>query len=384
MARSQAKTVDSLKASLPSLHEARKDITAEQSMVVLRIMTVVYDIMSPDPSWFVHAVQKASQSTGISDHQIREIWSHYERTGLFYETLREPPVLPPDAVKLHEAALEYIDHTLPILASRGTVLSNKGVVELLRLEFGIEFTRYHVKQMTDELGYRYGRVPQDWTVGMKSERRQRQLLLHLLMLDQALAEVEAGKAVILFTDQTFIDTCAHMRFGLWKPGATHAYFPKGTGVRVAHMHALTCYSLLAVNSVDEKPIFPPRCDDVPGFRASEDALTAELTFDLKRKKSGGVEEKAEKPGFSAEVCVLLFFACASQHRLPAFMAGLRKLGYPPTSARCPRNLACADEAVCVHGQLLGSHGARRVKVLAINWHWAHPSVEPRGPASRGL
>ena len=302
--RSQAKTIASLKASFTPLHEPRKDITEAQSRAALRIMAVVYELIGPGGSWFVRAVEQAAESTGICENQVRAIWEHYEHTGEFYETPREAPEPSPEATRLHEVARDYLERTLPTLASRGIVLPKKGVINLLRAEFNIEFTPYHVKQLMDELGYRYGRVPQDWTVGMKSERRQRQLMLHLIMLDKVLAEVEAGKAILLFTDQSFIDTCTHMRWGYWNPGKTHARFPKGTGVRVAHMHALTCYGLLAVNRDDGKPVSPPPSDDIAGRRASEDALTAELTFDLKRKKGAGGEDKEEKPGFSAEVRVL--------------------------------------------------------------------------------
>jgi hypothetical protein len=301
--RSEARAIASLNKTLPPVHEANKDITAEQSQTALRIMAVVFEIMGRDPSWRPRAYEFASRGTGICERQVRDIWDHYYSTGEFYETLREARIPSPAAASLHAAARDYIERKLPILATKGVVLSHKGVIDLLQSEFGVEFTEYHVKQITDELGYQYGKVPQDWTVGMKSDRRQRQLLLHLLMLDQAMAEVKAGTAVILFTDQTFIDTCSHQRYGLWKPGVTQASFPKGTGVRVAHMHALTCYGLLAVNGDDGKPVLPPKSDETAGHRASEDALTGELTFDLKKKKGVPGEEKVEKPGFSAEVGV---------------------------------------------------------------------------------
>ena len=137
-------------------------------------------------------------------------------------------------------------------------------------------------------------------MGLRSPRRQRQLLLHLLMLDKAQAEVDAGTAIFRFTDQSCIDTLTHIRYGCSKPGMS-CRFPKGTGVRVAHMHALTAYGLLAVNDTDGKPIYPPETDQIRGERATTIALTAELTFDLKRKGEA-TEDVDEKAGFSATVC----------------------------------------------------------------------------------
>ena len=170
---------------------------------------------------------------------------------------------------------------------------------MLKAEFGVDFTKYHVRQIASEAGYQYKKGKQDWAIGMKSERRQRQLLIHLLMLDQALKDVNAGITILMFTDQSFIDTCAHTREGYIKEGMPVRY-PKGTGVRIAHMHALTEYGLLAVNAPEGQPIAPPSASDgVAGQRASEGAKTSELTFDLKKATSAA--EKDEKPGFSAEV-----------------------------------------------------------------------------------
>lgn len=50
LASSHEKTVASLMATLPPLNEAHKDITAAKSRTALRIITVVFEIMNPDPS----------------------------------------------------------------------------------------------------------------------------------------------------------------------------------------------------------------------------------------------------------------------------------------------------------------------------------------------
>jgi hypothetical protein len=86
----------------------------------------------------------------------------------------------------------------------------------LKAEFGVEFKKYHTQQLAAEAGNTFKKGKKDWAVGMKSERRQQQLYLHLLKLDQALKEVDAGPSILLFTDHSFIDTIAHSRMGYIK------------------------------------------------------------------------------------------------------------------------------------------------------------------------
>ena len=262
------KAMTCLVTTLPPVHELRKDISEEQSQSVLRIFATLYEALYPDRHWYSRAVASTASSTGVCERQVREIWKHFESTGEFYHTERPTPPPTPEEEEQHVLARDFLELELPRLASRGMMRSTKGVQRMLKTEFGMEASKYRVKKLLEELGYSYRDAKQDWTVGMKSARRQRQLLLHLLLLDQALKEVDKGTAILLFTDQSFIDTCTHMRMGYVKEGTTHARFPKGTGVRVAHMHALTAYGLLAVNDDDGNPVSPPsQSDGIRGQRA---------------------------------------------------------------------------------------------------------------------
>lgn len=300
--RSHKSTMRSLAAALPVVHEKYHDITEDMSMEVLRIMHVVYEAMAGDPKWYPRAVQAASTSTGIGHMLIRRIFSHYETTNSFYQTAR---VEVPSTSDLDDAARDWLEFEPARLKRCGTMKTIAGLQQMLEAKFSRPFTRYGVEQLMRSMGFVYGRVSVDWTLGMSSPRRQRQLMLHLLMLDVAIAEANAGNAILLFTDQTFIDTRTHIRMGWHKPGEGGGKFPKGTGDRVAHMHALTEFGLLTFTDSDDIPVETPASDGVKGTRASEDALTAELTFYLQPKKGAAKKEdgrKEEKPGFNAQVC----------------------------------------------------------------------------------
>lgn len=298
--RRDAEIVKSAWDSLPPLHNARRFITAEQSESVIRIMCVLYENMGGDPRWFPRAVHHASRGTGISEVMVREIWSKFSANGEFYETDRPLPPKSDDDKRWDSAACEFLDHELPRAATLGIAHSAKSLQPLLKSELGHNFSLYRIRRLLDGLDYTWRHLKQDWSVGMKSARRQRQLFIHLILFDQALAEVRAGTAVILFTDQTFIDTRTHFRFGYFNADKTHFLFPKGTGERVGHMHALSAHGLLAVNAEDGTPLHGPSTDEVRGQRATEVALTADLTFSLHRKT--GSPEPDAKPGFSAKVC----------------------------------------------------------------------------------
>ena len=303
-ARHEAHVIEQARSALPPVHGAHKFITEEQSQAVIRLLITAYDVLCPDSHWLAKAVPAVAKNAGISDVMVREIWSYFSDRGQFYQTERPVPPKSAEAVELDSQAREFLESELPRCALKG-ISHNTHSLQLLLLEhFGVGFSSYHVKHMMAEMGYTFGKMSQDWTVGLTSPRRQRQLLLHLLMLNQALEEVKAGTAVLLFTDQTFIDTRTHNRYGYFHPEKTRAHFPKGTGLRVAHMHALTADGLLAVTGPDGKPVIPPSSDGVRGARASEPAPTAELTFSLKpdqgAPESSGPER--EKKGFSAKVC----------------------------------------------------------------------------------
>lgn len=303
-ARHEKHTIETARALLPPLHEAHKFITEEQSKTVVRLMVHSYDLLCPDPKWLSRSIPAVAHTSGISDDLVREIWKYFDETGEFYVTDRPVPPRSAFAVELDSKVRDFLEEQLPRDALSGVLYTTHSLQLLLNETFQVGFSSYYVKHVMQEMGYRFGKAGQDWTVGMKSPRRQRQLLYHLLVLNQALSEVKAGKAVLLFTDQTFIDTRTHSRYGYIHPEKTHAHFPKGTGLRVAHMHALTAHGLLAVTGPDGKPVIPPSSDDIRGERASTAADTAELTCSL--KADTGAPEPAgperEKKGFSAKVC----------------------------------------------------------------------------------
>ena len=303
-AREERHAVDEARAALPPVHEAHKFITEEQSQDVIRLLVLSYDLLCPDPFWLSRAMPAVVKNSGIGEDLVRIIWSEFCTTGSFYFTNRPAPPKSAASIEFDSKVCEFLDSHLPLAALKGVLYTTHSLQLLLHEQFGVGFSSYYVKHVMAEMGYRFRKAGQDWSVGMKSPRRQRQLLYHLLLLNQALAEVKAGKAVMLFTDQTFIDTRTHSRYGYIHPDKTHAHFPKGTGLRIAHMHALTTHGLLAVMGPDGKPVIPPSSDGTRGERASEDAFTAELTFSLKPDQGAPepVGPEKEKKGFSAKVC----------------------------------------------------------------------------------
>ena len=69
-----------VQATLPPVHEKHKDISLEDSQQVMRLMSVVYEVMQHDPRWYACAVEATAASTGIGHVTVHEIYTSWPRT----------------------------------------------------------------------------------------------------------------------------------------------------------------------------------------------------------------------------------------------------------------------------------------------------------------
>jgi len=300
--RSDLRAITKLEDHIPPQHERCTDITATISQDVLRIVRVVFRLVGDDPRWLHRAATEASIETGVSERMVYNIWHHFEETSTLYVTPRADTKIPKESSEEDDAARSFLEFQIQSNAVKGSTMTMRKLRSKLQAEFKRNFTIYRVEHLLRDLGCKFGRCVVDWTLGLHSERRQRQLLIHLLMMNQMMIDVAAGTAIVFWTDQTFIDLLEHSRLGWMIPGRTHFLFPKGTGTRIGHMHAISAYGLLALTDNHYTPITPPESDKIRGSRAAVPADTAELTFVIDRsKKATGVNKEA-KPGFDAQVC----------------------------------------------------------------------------------
>jgi hypothetical protein len=200
--RADKSILRNLNSALPPLHVKHAYISKEDSEHVLGIFRTVLKCLPGDSKWVSSATKIAVDSTGIGVDTVRKIWRHFQDTSLAYET---PRISTDEHSRDDQVAREWLETELPRLAAHGTMRTIKGIQLMLEKKFDESFTKYRTERLMQDLGYVYGRASVDWTLGMTSERRQRQLTLHLLMLDLAIIEVNEGSAIILFTDQTFIE-----------------------------------------------------------------------------------------------------------------------------------------------------------------------------------
>ena len=101
--------------------------------------------------------------------------------------------------------IEFLDLELPRAAERGIAHNAHSLKAALKAEFNYDFSLYRVRRLCARLEYSFTHLKQDWAVGMKSARRQRQLFIHLLLLHQALPNLQIIFSVPLTPDANPIE-----------------------------------------------------------------------------------------------------------------------------------------------------------------------------------
>ena len=134
----------------------------------------------------------------------------------------------------------------------------------LRVKQNIEVSRRTVRRWLRALGYRWRH--KRYVGGMKPQAKNTRIRQFILEYAAALSEEEAGTAVIVYMDESYIHAHLASKKGWFHP-SDRDVIGDDNGTRLIILHAMTENGLLAVP------------DEVASNWLSEPALTAELVFE---------------------------------------------------------------------------------------------------------
>jgi len=148
--------------------------------------------------------------------------------------------------------------------TEGISITSSTLAAELRDKLAIAVHRSTVRRWMRALGYRWRH--KRYVGGMKPQAKNIRIRQFILEYAAALAEEEAGTAIIVYMDESFIYAHHANKKGWFHPSNLDV-IGDGDGKRLIVLHAMTDSGLLAVP------------DEVASNWLSEPALTAELVFE---------------------------------------------------------------------------------------------------------
>jgi hypothetical protein len=146
----------------------------------------------------------------------------------------------------------------------GVFVTSATIAAELRMQLGISVHRSTVRRWLRALGYRWRH--KRYVGGMKPQAKNVRIRQYIMEYAAALAEEEAGRAIIVYVDESYIHSHHASKKGWFHPN-NREVIGDSDGKRLIILHAMTDRGLLAVP------------DEVASNWLNESALTAELVFE---------------------------------------------------------------------------------------------------------
>ena len=148
--------------------------------------------------------------------------------------------------------------------TEGTYVTSTIIRAELQQRLNINVHRRTVRRWLQEFGYRWRH--KRYVGGMKPQAKKARIRQFILEYAAALAEEEAGTAIVVYVDESYIHAHQANKYG-WFHEGDRDVIGDDKGTRLIILHAMTANGLLATP------------DAVASNWLSEPALTAELVFD---------------------------------------------------------------------------------------------------------
>lgn len=190
-----------------------------------------------------------SKMTNLSQPMVRTIISQFVDHGTLYrtETANRNRVQGLQVTDAHKQFLyDYIYDRL----KTGSVAHRKDMLRALAIAFGAGVNPSFVNRLVKSMDLKYSKMGVDFSKYWNSDKRSAQIKRYVIQMDWALKEEAAGRGIVIYFDESYIDTKTHNRRGWHVKGKDRGAFPKGTGKRLVIMHCMTKHGLLAEMSVE--------------------------------------------------------------------------------------------------------------------------------------
>jgi transposase len=231
-------TVNTLTQQLHLSHDAAVKLTASSHLTspsTLRRASTIF-------------IETGTLSIPSTEHRGRGNTDHplHDKGGPSFET---------------EILMHNITHSQK---TKGVSITSTTITAELREKLGIKVDRSTVRRWLHTLGYRWRH--KRYVGGMKPQAKNARIRQFILEYASALLEEEAGTAVIVYMDESFIHSHLARKHG-WFHSTCQDVIGDDDGTRLILMHAMTENGLLAVP------------ETIASNWLNEPALTAELVFE---------------------------------------------------------------------------------------------------------
>lgn len=228
-------------------------ITEEESQQVLLTVTAA---MHAGLS-LSNALDVVHQSLGLSPGAVHTIYRLFDYDEDLYAS---PPgkrgKKASTAFGKRKELLKMLSNLIAARVKVGRTTTTRDVQRIMKEKYGTIPSIYFVRSLLHSAKMEYGNIGIDWVHYSSSQNRPSQIRKWLFLRDWAAKEEAAGHAVIVYTDESYVDVDAHRRKGWHRRGATFGTFPKGTGKRIVLLHAFTKDGVLTTFDAEGKPAAP--------------------------------------------------------------------------------------------------------------------------------
>ena len=177
-----------------------------------------------------------------------------------------------DAEVHKEVLSSALDNFIKTCLDEGKVTTTPVIQDMLQREHNLAVSPSAVRYcLANFLGLSFGKVVAIGQQDPTSDTAKRLFRQFVVLYNTAVQEEEDGKAVVVFSDESYVNTGHHAQYGWFAPEWL-LRAPTGKGARLIILHALTKDGLLTTNGADGKPL------DVKFDDPSDQILTAELIF----------------------------------------------------------------------------------------------------------
>ena len=214
------------------------------------VVALLLALQAHDGKALTEAINLVASWLGSGDKTIREVWRHFQE----HHTVGEPAVYnrggasefhPNHNMRLTPDQRETIQSTLYEAQMKGKHCSASQLRKKLRDEHRLTVTPKTVRKWLRRLGYRWGKSK---SIGrMTQEARAQRVRTFIQQYAEAREKEKKGTHVLVYTDESYVHTGHHSRFGWFQKGSpekNEIQRKTGRGIRLILFHALTQDGLL--------------------------------------------------------------------------------------------------------------------------------------------
>lgn len=226
------------------VNQAGRSLTVGENRAVLALMLA---LQLYEGKTKTEAVQAIASWLGSAKKTIYAVWDEWGEQGKVPERKEETrggaaPSHWCRRTLLNAEQTATLHLALLTAQQKGKFCSSSLLKKELNSKHNLDVSARTVRRWLNKLGYRWGRRR---NIGTQTKAvRDKRVRAFLVEYAAALKEEEAGRCVLVYTDESYVHTGHHSAYG-WFRGTNEVQRKTGRGIRLILLHAMTRDGLLA-------------------------------------------------------------------------------------------------------------------------------------------